>query len=109
MKQKNVNLKKKPTKDRDKIVFHKSKFAVVKFIDVISKLFECIPESWFVNEERTACYWPPKTGRSFKLRAMNQDEPNWDWDICECIVVSDGHGTHFFKFFIERFDIRFGL
>lgn len=96
MKEKNVNLKRKPPKPkpREKIVFEKCKYAVIKFIDYKSKLFESIPESWFVNEEKTACYWPPKTGRSFKLRALNQDAPDWDWVIYECIVVSEGHGKY---------------
>lgn len=106
---KNQNLKRKPLKPREKIVFEKSEYAVVEFIDDRSKLFEGIPELWFVNEERTACYWPPKKGRSFKLRAIDQDTPDWDWDIYECIVVSEGHGIHLFLFLIECFTIRFGL
>lgn len=96
MKEKNENIKRKPLKPREKIVFEKSEYAVVEFIDDRIKLFESIPESWFINEERSACYWPPKTGRSFKLRAINQDIPDFDWDIYECIVVSEGHGIDLF-------------
>lgn len=95
MKAKKVNLKRKPSKPREQIVFQKSKYAVVEFVDDRIKLFEGIPELWFVNEERNAFYWPPKTGRSFKLRAINQETPDWDWDIYECIVVSEGHGKIF--------------
>ncbi len=104
MKQKKENLKKKLVKPREKIVFRNSEYAVIKFIENRIKLFESIPESWFINEERTACYWPPKTGKSFKLRAINQDIPDWDWEIYECIVVSGGHGKYIY-FCFEMIEI----
>lgn len=73
MKSYNAKMKTKP---REKVNFNKSKYAVVRFMEDSSKLFESIPELWFINEEKTACYWPPKSGRSFTLRAINQDVPD---------------------------------
>lgn len=46
-----------------------------------------------VNEEKTVCFWPPKSGKSVTLRAMNQDEPDDDWEVYECELISEGHGT----------------
>lgn len=86
-----------PTKKKktDKLKYNKSTFSVVKFPDEKDsriKLFECIPELWFVNEEKTLCFWPPKSGKSFTLRVMNQEPPDDTWDVYECTVVSEGHG-----------------
>lgn len=91
MKPKKAQINKKP---REKLNFNKGTYAVVKFIDSNSKLFETIPELWFIDEEKSACYWPPKSGKSFILRAMNQDEPDWDWGLYECEVVSEGLGKY---------------
>lgn len=81
-----------------KLNSNKCSYAVVKFIEKLNKLFEGIPESWFVDEEQTSCFWPPKRGRSVTLRAIDQDEPDWDWEVYECEVVSLGHGNFIFCF-----------
>lgn len=88
-------------KKEEKVSFIKSPYAVVKFIEEKNKLFESIPESWFINEEKTTCYWPPKGGRSVTLRAMSQDVPDGDWEVCECTVVSLGHGKFYIIFLVR--------
>lgn len=87
--------KKKPPA---KLNFAEKLFAVVKFVEPgdDTKSFECIPDNWFFDEGeddlRRLCYWPPKSKKSFTLRAMNRDEPDEDWNIYRCEVVSEGHG-----------------
>lgn len=83
------NAKKKP----EKLKYSNGTYSVVKFIENFSKLFACIPDLWMVNEEKTACFWPPKSGKSVTLCAMNQDEPDDDWEVYECELISEGHGT----------------
>lgn len=79
-------------KKTEKLNFAKCTYSVVKFIEKLHKLFDCIPELWFVDEFKTACFWPPRSGKSVTLRAMHQDEPDDDWEVYECEVVSEGHG-----------------
>ncbi len=89
----------KVKKKTEKLRFVDEKFAVVKFREcddvtkLLSKLFECIPELWFTDEEKTHCYWPPKSKKSITLRAMNLDLPEDDWEIFECEVVREGLGN----------------
>lgn len=46
-----------------------------------------------IIEEKSLCFWPPKTGKPFKLRIMIQDIPEEeDWEVYECEVISEGHG-----------------
>lgn len=52
----------------------KGNYSVVKFEEKKEKLFECIPDNWFVDENKEACFWPPKTGTSFTLRAMRYEQ-----------------------------------
>lgn len=69
----------------------KGKYSVVKFVEDIFKLFECIPDNWFVDDSKEWCFWPPK-GKSVTLRAMNYEEPDRDlWERFSCILVSEGH------------------
>lgn len=75
-----------------KFRYSKGTFSVAKFLEELEKLFECIPDLWFYNEEKTLCYWPPKSKKSVTLRAMNQDEPEEDWIVYDCELVSEGHG-----------------
>lgn len=89
--------KTKNKKKTEKINFAKELFAVVKFVEPRddTKSFECIPDNWLLEEdeeERRRCYWPPKSKKSFTLRAMNRDIPDEDWYIYTCEVVSEGHG-----------------
>lgn len=56
------------------------------------KLFECIPDRWFVDETKTHCYWPPLSSKAFSLRAVNCEKP--DIGTCsveKCTVISEGH------------------
>lgn len=82
----------KTKKKKENLKYAKGTYAVVKFFENFHKLFECIPDAWFVNEEKTLCFWPPKRGKSFTLRAMNQEMPDDDWEVYECEVISEGHG-----------------
>lgn len=93
-------MKNKPIikKKQDKLNYAKDTFSVVKFINNKTKLFECIPDIWFTSENKTSCFWPPKSKKSFTLRAMNQEPPEDDWEVYECELVSQGHG----KFHIIR-------
>lgn len=86
----NSKVKKKNAKFR----YTKGKFAVIKFYESENKikLFDCIPDLWFADEEKNHCYWPPKSKKSVTLRAMNQDLPEDDWSVYECEVISEGHG-----------------
>ncbi len=87
-------MKTKPKRKSEKLRYTKGLFAVLKFIEAVNlaKLFDCVPDIWFANEEKTLCFWPPKSKKSITLRAMNQDEPEDDWEVYECELVSDGHG-----------------
>lgn len=69
------------------------KYAVVRVEDedASEKLFECIPELWFVDENKGSCYWPPPNGKTFHLRAINCEKPDDSWRIYDCTVISDGH------------------
>lgn len=77
------------------------KYAVVRFVDenISEKLFECIPDRWFVDENKTHCYWPPSTGASFSLRAIKCEKPDDTWSACEIKVISEGYCKfkHFFQ------------
>lgn len=84
MKPTKSKMKKRKEKPKEKFNFIKCEYAVVKFIEERNKLFETIPENWFVDEERTTCFWPPKGGRSATLRAIDQDSPDWVWEAYEC-------------------------
>lgn len=69
------------------------KYAVVRVEneDEREKLFECIPDRWFVDENKTSCFWPPMIGKPFHLRAISCERPDDSWAIYECTVISDGH------------------
>lgn len=56
------------------------------------RLFECIPNLWFLNESRERCYYPPRTGRTFQQRAIRCEKPNDDWSVYPCKVVTGGFG-----------------
>lgn len=66
-------------------------YSVVKFRENKLRLFECIPDRWFLNEEKESCYWPPKNGKNFMVLAMNQETTNNSWEMFRCEVVSEGH------------------
>lgn len=68
-------------------------YSVVAFQDDCDteKLFECIPDRWFVDESKTRCYWPPTTGKSYTVRAINCEKPDDSWSIYEVKVISEGH------------------
>lgn len=58
----------------------------------VDRLFECIPDSWFVDETKTLCFWPPPCGtKSFSLRAINCEKPDDTWGVYECKFVSGGY------------------
>lgn len=65
-------------------------FTVVQFQEKGMKLFDCIPDCWFVDENRKSCFWPPK-GKSYKLRALRKEKPDDTWEISKCVVVSGGY------------------
>lgn len=66
-------------------------YSIVRFKEEDLKLFEAIPDSWFVDNNKTSCYWPPK-GKSFKLRALSKAKPESSWIISPCIFVGGGYG-----------------
>lgn len=69
-------------------------YSVIEFEDeeISDRLFECIPDSWFVDESKRLCFWPPTCGtKSLSLRAINCEKPDDTWGVCECKVVSGGH------------------
>lgn len=67
-------------------------YSVVKFNEKGIKLFECIWDGWFVDENREACFWPPKTGKNYLMRVLSQEKPDDSWKIYKCEVISEGHG-----------------
>lgn len=70
------------------------KYTVIRFEDedTPDKMFECIPDRWFLDETKTRCYWPPNTGASFKLRAIKCEKPDpTTWNVYEVRVVSEGY------------------
>lgn len=87
MKNKKINKPKRKESENK----YKGEFSVVKFIDHIGKLFECIPDIWFVDENKEACFWPPKTGKSFSLRALTGEMPDDSWLVYGCEVISENH------------------
>lgn len=67
------------------------KYTVVKFDDEEKKkLFECIPDLWFVNELRESCFFPPATGKPYVQRAINCEKPEDHWGIYNCKIVRGG-------------------
>lgn len=69
-------------------------YTVIEFDDEHSgeRLFEGIPNSWFVDETKLSCFWPPKCGtKSLMQRAINCERPGDDWNIYDCKIVSTGH------------------
>lgn len=70
-------------------------YSVIEIVeeDIDDRLFECIPDSWFVDETKGLCFWPPTSGnKSFSLLALNCERPDEDtWIKCECKVISGGH------------------
>lgn len=81
---------------------YKGKYTVVKFIEVGDKLFECIPDIWFVDEDKTSCFWPPKTGKSFTLRALTGETPDDSYSIHACEVISEDHRKFLIFFSFKR-------
>lgn len=69
-KMKNKKIMKPKGKEREDA--YKGEFTVIKFImeRPYGKFFECIPDVWFVDESKLICFWPPKSGKSFSLRAL---------------------------------------
>lgn len=73
-------------------------YSVIEFMheECDDRLFECIPDSWFVDESKQLCFWPPKSGtKSLSLRAINCERPDDDWNVYECKLVSGGHCKFF--------------
>lgn len=70
------------------------KYAVIRLEnedDDEERLFECIPDRWFVDETKKTCFWPPTTVKSFTVKAINCEKPDDSWNIYACTVISDGH------------------
>ena len=63
----------------------------VEHEDATEKLFECVSDRWFVDETKTACFWPPPNGKPFSVRAINCEKPDDSWNVYECRVISEGH------------------
>lgn len=84
--------KKQPKKGQPNYTIYK--YTVIQFDDEDEeeKLFECIPDRWFLDETKRRCFWPPSTGAPFSVRAMRCEKPDDSWNIYDVIVVSDGHG-----------------
>lgn len=87
------NVKKK-SYSKGKYQIHK--YAVLRVenedeVDKREKLVECIPDRWFVDENKSSCFWPPITGKLFRLRAINCEKPEDDSNIYQCTIISDGH------------------
>lgn len=67
-------------------------YSVVQFIENGAKMFECIWDGWFVDENRQSCFWPPRTGKTFIVRVLSKEMPDDSWTVCQCVVISGGHG-----------------
>lgn len=89
-------------KRQEKLDFVKGPYSVVKFIEAGTKLFECIPDLWFINAEKTQCRWPPKSKKSATLCAIDQVLPQDDWEICDCEFVSGGHGIYSYIMYLNQ-------
>ncbi len=81
-------------KPKTKVATYKGLFFVIKFINTerSDKLFECLPDIWYVNEDRDACYWPPRTGKSFTLRSISGEMPDETYTIHQCEVIYENLG-----------------
>lgn len=84
-------------KGSGKIQTTKKRFVVHKYSVVLfddeeesEKLFECIPDLWFVDDLRESCFFPPKTGKPYMQRAINCEKPDDDWGVYSCKIVSGG-------------------
>lgn len=64
------------------------------------RMFECLPVSWFVDESKQQCFWPPKCGlKTVMQRAVNCERPDPDtWDIYDCKVIRGGFRTSLYLF-----------
>lgn len=82
-----------PKKQVNKPSYTIYKYTVVQFNDEdeVEKLFECIPDRWFIDESKSHCYWPPSTGTPFSLRAIRCEKPDDSWNVYEVKVISEGH------------------
>lgn len=90
--------KKQINKNQPKYTIHKYTVVRLEDEDDEQKLFECIPDRWFVDETKSQCYWPPNTGKAFSLRAISCEKPDEStWTIIDCRVISEGHCK--FKYF----------
>lgn len=64
------------------------------------RMFECIPNTWFVDESKQQTYWPPKSGsKTVMHRAVNCDRPDpATWNIYDCKVVRGGFRRFLYLF-----------
>lgn len=83
--------KKQTNKSQPKYTIYK--YTVVQFDheDEVEKLFECIPDRWFLDETKSSCYFPPSNGTNFTIRAIRCEKPDDSWNVCEVKVISEGH------------------
>lgn len=71
-----------------------NEYTVIEFLEdeeSEGRYFECIPATWFTDETKTMCFWPPKCGtKTVMQRAINCERPDDTWNICQCKVVIGG-------------------
>ncbi len=67
-------------------------FDVIKLFEEDSTLFGCIPDNWYVEEDKSSCFWPPTKGKSVSIRALKREKPDETWERYQCEVVKEGFG-----------------
>lgn len=67
-------------------------FDVIKLFEEDSMLFGCIPDNWYVDEDKIFCFWPPTKGKNVAIRALKREKPDETWERYQCEVVKEGFG-----------------
>lgn len=85
-------MKKIKKKVVNKIRGEEGLFDVIKLFEKDCMLFDCIPDNWYVHEDKSFCFWPPTKGKSVAIRALKREKPDETWEQYQCVVVKEGFG-----------------
>lgn len=81
-------------------------FTVIKIIETNNdRLFDCVPDVWFTNEDKDSCFWPPTKGKNVAIRALKQELPDDSWETFNCEVVKEGFGELTCYVYLFHFNI----
>lgn len=78
------------TKTKKKIASDELFYSVIKLYEKNAVLFDCIPDSWFTDENQQSCFWPPVKGKSVAIRVLKREIPDVSWGRYPCEVVKGG-------------------